>query len=269
MKAKKLVFIALALLVVAHGMFAAGKEDAKGVTKKAGVLTVGMEIGYPPFEYFGADGKTPMGFDVQMANAIAAKLGLKLEIVDTAWDGIFAGVTKGDYDCIMSAVTITPERQAAHNFTKPYIGNAQAMVLLKGGKITAKTPQDLGGRGVAYQEETTSDIYMTKLAEGGLKFTPYEYAKVMNCFDELKLGRVDAIVCDSTVALDYVADSASPFEIVWLGEAEEYFGICFKKGADELTAAVDKALDELFADGTILKISMSVFNTDLVSIARK
>jgi polar amino acid transport system substrate-binding protein len=269
MKTKKLVFIALALLVVAHGMFAAGKEDAKGMTKKAGVLTVGMEIGYPPFEYFDADGKTPIGFDVQMANAVAAKLGLKVEIVDTAWDGIFAGVTKGDYDCIMSAVTITDERKAAHNFTKPYIGNAQAMVLLKGTTVRAKTPPDLGGLQVAYQEETTSDIYMTKLAEGGLKFTPREYAKVMNCFDDLQLKRVDAIVCDSLVAIDYVADPSSPFEIVWLGDADEYFGICLKKGNDALTAAIDKALDELFADGTILKISQNVFNTDMVSVARK
>jgi polar amino acid transport system substrate-binding protein len=264
-----LISIALALLVVCGVFVACAKKSSSGVTKKAGVLTVGMEIGYPPFEYFAEDGKTPMGFDVQMANAIAAKLGLKLEIVDTAWDGIFAGVTKGDYDCIMSAVTITEERQAAHNFTKPYIGNAQALVLLKGTTVKARTPEELGGLGVAYQEETTSDIYMTKLAEGGLKFTPYEYAKVMNCFDELKLGRVDAIVCDSLVAIDYVADPTAPFEIVWLGEADEYFGVCLKKGADELTAAVDKALDELFADGTILKISMNVFNTDMVSVARK
>ncbi|MDR2618828.1 MAG: ABC transporter substrate-binding protein, partial [Treponema sp.] len=233
-----------------------------------GVLTVGMEIGYPPMEYYGSDGTTPVGFDVSMANAIAAKLGLKVKFVDTAWDGIFAGVDTGKYDCIISSVTITDARLAAHNFTKPYVGNAQAIVLLKGSSLNVKRPEDFAGLGVAYQAETTSDIYMAKLADEGLRFTPYEYDKVMNCFDELRLGRVDAIICDSLVAVDYIAPADSPFEIVWQGPAEEVFGICLKKGNDALTAAIDNALDELFADGTMLKISREVFNMDMVSAAR-
>ncbi|MDR2662981.1 MAG: transporter substrate-binding domain-containing protein, partial [Treponema sp.] len=104
--------------------------------------------------------------------------------------------------------------------------------------------------------------------EKGLQFTPYEYAKVMNCFDELQLGRVDAIICDSLVAVDYIAPADSPFEIVWQGSEGEVFGICLKKGSAELTAAIDKALDELFADGTILQISQDVFKIDMVSAAR-
>ena len=109
---------------------------------------------------------------------------------------------------------------------------------------------------------------MTKLAEGGLKFTAYEYDKVLNCFDELRLGRVDAIVCDSLVAVDYIAPADTPFEIVWQGEADETFGICLKKGNDALTAEIDKALDSLFADGTMLKISQDIFKMDMVSAAR-
>ena len=90
-----------------------------------------------------------------------------------------------------------------------------------------------------------------------------------NCFDELKLGRVDAIVCDSLVAIDYIADTNTPFEIVWQGPADEVFAICLKKGNEALTNALDKALDELFADGTIHRISEDVFHADLVSAARK
>jgi polar amino acid transport system substrate-binding protein len=245
-----------------------GSQSSGAATLEKGVLTVGMEIGYPPMEYYGSDGTTPIGFDVSMANAIAAKLGLKVKFVDTAWDGIFAGVDTGKYDCIISSVTITDARLAAHNFTRPYVGNAQAIVLLKGATLNVKRPEDLAGMGVAYQAETTSDIYMSKLADEGLRFTPYEYDKVMNCFDELRLGRVDAIICDSLVAVDYIAPADSPFEIVWQGPAEEVFGICLKKGNDALTAALDKALDELFADGTMLKISREVFNMDMVSAAR-
>jgi polar amino acid transport system substrate-binding protein len=269
MKRNKVIGLVLAGLVLAGGVFAGGSRQASGgLTIKSGVLTIGMEIGYPPMEYLDESGD-PVGFDVQMANAIAAKLGLKVELVDTAWDGIFAGVDTGKYDCIMSAVTITDERLEKHNFTKPYIGNAQALVLLKGSPITARRPEDLNGLGVAYQAETTSDIYMAQLQSQGLQFTPYEYDKVINCFDELRLGRVDAIICDSLVAFDYIAPADSPFELVWQGQADEKFGICLKKGNDALTAAIDKALDELFADGTMLKISQDVFKMDMVSAARK
>jgi polar amino acid transport system substrate-binding protein len=227
-----------------------------------------MEIGYPPFEYLDTDGKTPIGFDVQMAKALATKLGLTPNFIDTAWDGIFAGVDTGRYDCIISAVTITEERLQRHNFTKPYIGNAQVMVLRKGSAVTARTPQETSGLGVSYQAETTSDIFMASLAAQGVNFTPYEYDKVMNCFDELRLGRVDVIICDNLVALDYIRAEDSSFEIVWEGTTEETFGICFKKGNDALSTALDKALDELFADGTMQKISMDMFGRDVVSSIR-
>jgi polar amino acid transport system substrate-binding protein len=272
MKFAKIAGLILTGMVLVNGVFAGGSKQSGAaaggsLTIKPGVLTVGMEIGYPPMEYLDSNGN-PTGFDVQMAFSIARKLGLTVELVDTAWDGIFAGVETGKYDCIISSVTITEARQQAHNFTKPYIGNTQALVLLKDSKITARSPEELSGLGVAYQAETTSDIYMAQLGEKGLKFTPYEYDKVINCFDELKLGRVDAIVCDSLVAVDYIAPVDSPFEIVWQGTADEVFGICLKKGNDALTAAIDKALDELFADGTMLRLSQETFKMDMVSVAR-
>ncbi|MDR2102033.1 MAG: ABC transporter substrate-binding protein [Treponema sp.] len=269
MKIKGMTIILLGLLVLGGVVFANGARDSGGLTLEKGVLTIGMEIGYPPMEYLDTDGKTPIGFDVSMAKALAEKMGLGYKFIDTAWDGIFAGVDTNKYDCIISAVTLTEERSAAHNFTKPYIGNSQALVLLKGSSVKARVPEELEGLGVAYQAETTSDIYMAKLAAQGMKFTPYEYDKVMNCFDELRLGRVDAIICDSLVAVDYIAPADSPFEIVWLGPADEVFAICLKKGNDALTGALDKALDELFAEGVMLKISQDTFNMDLVSNVRR
>jgi polar amino acid transport system substrate-binding protein len=266
-KYHKIIGLILAGLVAAGGVFAGGSRQSGGMTIKPGVLSIGMEIGYPPMEYYDEKGN-PTGFDVQMARLIADKLGMTVEFVDTAWDGIFAGVDTGKYDCIISSVTVTDERLARHNFTRPYIGNAQALVLLKGSPITARRPEDLNGLGVAYQAETTSDIYMAQLQSRGLSFTPYEYDKVINCFDELRLGRVDAIICDSLVAIDYIAPADTPFEIVWQGEAEETFGICLKKGNDALTDAIDKALDELFASGTLLTISQEIFKMDMVSAAR-
>ncbi|GHV08686.1 hypothetical protein FACS1894217_11530 [Clostridia bacterium] len=97
--------------------------------KTAGKLQVGMEIGYPPMEFTTEDGKENIGFDVELAGEIAKLLGLELELRETAWDGIFSGLEKGDYDCIISSVSITPPRQEAYILTKPYIANSLCIVV--------------------------------------------------------------------------------------------------------------------------------------------
>ncbi|GHT75139.1 basic amino acid ABC transporter substrate-binding protein [Spirochaetia bacterium] len=268
MNLRKIAVLACAVMVLLSCNKQGGKKADNGSTITKGVFAVGMEIGYPPMEYYDIDGVTPIGFDVQLAKAVADKLGLTVKYIDTAWDGIFAGVDTGKYDAIMSSVTITEARLENYAFTKPYIKNAQALVLLKGSTVP-RTPAELGGLSVAYQAETASDDYMSRLAEKGLKFNPYEYDKVINCFDDLRLGRVDAIVCDSVVAYFYTAQSDTPFEIVWEGEGE-LLGICLKKGNDALSAQVEKALDELFADGTVAKISQNIFgSTAVVDAARE
>jgi ABC-type amino acid transport substrate-binding protein len=106
--------------------------DISGVTlRKAGTLSVGSDIGYPPMEYFDTDGTTPIGFDIDVGKEVASLLGLEHEVIDTAWDGIFAAVTRGDYDCIMSSVSITPAREEVYIFTKPYIENSLCIVIKK------------------------------------------------------------------------------------------------------------------------------------------
>jgi len=99
--------------------------------KKAGTLSVGCDIGYPPMEYYDNDGTTPIGFDIDVGKAIAEILGLEYEVIDTAWDGIFASVVRGDYDCIISSVSITPAREEVYIFTKPYIENSLCIVVKK------------------------------------------------------------------------------------------------------------------------------------------
>ena len=242
------------IFALAVSAFAGGGKDSGGLTIKSGILSIGMEIGYPPMEYFDTDSKTPIGFDVDMGKAIAAKMGVKAEFIDVAWDGIFAGVDTKRYDTIMSSVTITEARQKAHNFSKPYFVNTLAMVLLKNSPITARSPEECAGLNVAFQADTTADFYMQDLEEEGLKFSPRRYEKVMHCFDELKLGRVDVILTDLPVAIDYIAPADSPFIIVWENPEPEIFGICMKKGNDALTDAVNKALEELFSDGTMSAI---------------
>ena len=269
MEMKKAILVILTLLVAASFVYAGGGKDSGGLTLKKGILSIGMEMTYPPMEYWAEDGKTPLGFDVELGKAIARKLGLQPQFVDTSWDGIFAGVNANKYDCIISAVTINPARLKAHNFSKPYVSNTLAMVLPKNSKVSARSPEQCAGLNVAFQTETTADEYMEALAKGGLRYTPRRYDSMIQCFNELQLGRVDVVMTDLLVAYEFVGRPDSPFEIVWKSGEDEKFGICMKKGKDALTAAINGALDELWADGTLLKISMDTFGMDLVTSAWK
>jgi polar amino acid transport system substrate-binding protein len=270
MKMKGTVLAVLGILVLAGGLYAGGGRQASGgLTMENGVLTVGMEIGYPPMEYYADDGRTPLGFDVEMAKAIAANLGLEVKFVDTAWDGIFAGVETGKYDCIMSSVTYTEERAANYNFTKPYIANSQLLVVRGDSRVKPKSLEEVQGLRLTYQAETTSDTLATEWIErSGAKIDVYEYDKVMNCFDELTLNRVDVILVDSVVAAEYLSKPGNNYEITAEVSNDEVLAICLKKGNDALTEALDKALNDLYIDGTLRNISQSVFGTDVVSSVR-
>ena len=262
---KKVISLLLVAAMLVSTLVGCGKKEASGLTIVDGKLSIGMEVGYPPFEYYLEDGVTPTGFDVRLGTALSEKLGMEVEFVDTAWDGILTGLDTDKYDVVISALSYTEERAAKYEFTAPYIGNAQAMVIKKDSGVTATVPEECAGLGVAYQAETVSDIYMTSLLDGGMEFTPFEYDKVMNCFDDLASGRCDVVICDKLVATDYVAGEDSEFELVWTGETNETFAIAAKQGNTELVAALDEALAELFADGTMVEISNEFFGMDVVS----
>ena len=267
---KKTILILGIILLAGCVLFTGCPKKHDGMTIREGVLLISMDIGYPPMEYFGPDGITPMGFDVEMGKEIAERLGLKPEFINTDWDGIFDGVTTDRFDVIISSVTILPERLEKHNFSKPYIANALAMVVLKDAPVAAKTPEELENYNVAYQRATTSDAFMKRLVNRtGLSYNSFEYDQVIRCFDELRLKRVNVIITDALVAYDYIAAEDSPFEIVWIGSDEpDVFGICMRKGNDDLTYAINKVLEEMFYDGTMQRISYEIFGADLVSEAR-
>ena len=231
-------------------------------TIKDGVLMVGMEIGYPPMEYFDEDGATPIGFDVEVANAVADYMGLELEIVDTAWDGIFAGVDTGKYDVIFSCVSITDERKEKFNISEPYVSNHTVLIVPNDSEIDSM--EALNGHSTAVQAETTADDYMKeRSAELGVEL--YQYDKVINCFDELKTGRVDSVFVDSVVASYYLGDEASNYKTVWENDELEPIGFCVKKGNDDLTAALEDAVNALYEDGTLAAIAEKYFGTDLTA----
>ncbi len=237
----------------------AGKSsniDISGVKLMSdGVLSVGCEVGYPPFENFADDGTTPIGYDIDIITAVAEKLGLQVNIINTAWDGIFAGIDV-NYDVVCSAVTITSERQETMSFSTPYVNNYQAVVVLANDEKEINSFNDLDGLSIALQKETTSDELMSDYkSTGTIEVQIVANEKVTSCFTQLQNGEVDAVVVDSTVADGYI-NSSDAFKIAYLDQSEpEQFGIAMGKDNTALQAAINQALKELEDEGFIKETS--------------
>lgn len=215
-----------------------------------GVLNVGMEIGYPPFEDFAEDGTTPVGYDIDFAKALGEKLGLTVNFVNTAWDGIFQGIGV-NYDCVISAVTITDERKQTMLFSDSYINNYQAVVVRADSTAKIASFMDLNGLAVAVQKETTSDILMSDyVSTGSIKATISANEKVTTCFTQLENGEVDAVVVDSTVADGYLASNPDKFIKIFQDESEpEQFGVAMALDNTALQTAINTAIGELTSEG--------------------
>lgn len=259
---KKLLALALAMVMVCSVLTACGKsEDSKTATKKVevatvdttgvktvekGKLSVGVEIGYPPFEQFQEDGKTPEGYDIDIITEVAKRLGLEVNFVNTAFDGIFKGIDK-NYDVVCSAITITKERKKTMLFSDPYIDNYQAVVVKKDSKAKIASFNDLEGLQIALQEGTTSlEIMKDLIGTKTLKNSKYiQSEKVTSCFEQLKNGEVDAVLVDSTVADGQVAKHKE-FKIAWKDDSEpEQFGIAMGKKNTSLQKAINAALKDM------------------------
>lgn len=229
----------------------AATVDISGVKlMQDGTLNIGVEIGYPPFEDFAEDGTTPIGYDVDFAHALGEKLGLEVNFVNTAWDGIFQGIDV-NYDCVISAVTITDERKETMIFSDPYINNYQAVVVKAGSTKEIKSFMDLDGLALALQKETTSDILISNYKEtGSIDCTISANEKVTTCFTQLSNGEVDAVVVDSTVADGYLASNPDTYVKAFQDESEpEQFGVAIGMKNTALQTAINEAIAQLTDEG--------------------
>ncbi len=252
---KKLIIIPLLCI-----LFIGCVKDDTYPTLEKGVLAVGVEIGYPPMEYYGADGAL-LGFDIDLVKAVAEKLELQAIFFDTAWDGILAGLDAGRYDIAVN-VTILPERRNNYNFTKPYINSFMTIVTRKDSRVKINKIEDIAGVNAAFQGNTTAQYFSERLNGQGIRFTSFSYDKIINCFSDLKLGRVDLVIVDNIVAFYYAGMENSGLQVAWAepdNTTDELIGICLKKGNDKLTGMINKALDELIAEGAAAVISRRYF----------
>lgn len=233
---------------------------ATGTTKT--VLKIGMDDNYPPMEYRNANNEL-VGFDVALGKALAEKLDMTPEFISTAWDGIFIGLDTGNYDVIMSAVSITPKRLETLGFTKPYLANGQ-IIISRNGAETVTDPSDLAGKKVGVQMGTTGDVAAEKYkADNGFEIVKYD--SIIQTFSGMDAGHVDYIVVDYPVGIEYVAKSPDKYAMTTVQFTNEPIGITVKKDNTALIAKLNTALDELKADGTLKKISEEWLGADYTS----
>ncbi len=258
---KKISVLLLALVLVLS-LGACKKEAADDTYGSKTIITIGVDDSYPPMEYRD-DNNQLVGFDIDFGTALAEELGVEFEYIPTAWAGIFMGLDADKYDCIISSVSLTPERLDLHDFSVPYLSNGQVIVVAPGDE-SIQTPEDLAGKKVGVQIETTADT----AAEKQNALTPFELTKydtILQTFSDLKAGRLDCVVVDYAVALDYATNSPDDYVITSAQLTNEPIAICIKKGNTELKEQMDAAIKKLQENGKMKEISMEWFAKDYTS----
>jgi len=201
-------------------------------------VTVATDATWPPMEMMDAN-KQIVGFDIDFMNAVAKEAGFKVVYKNTAWDGIFAGVEAGQYDAVLSSVTITDERKAKYDFSLPYIAAGQVLIVPKTEKAVKLA--DLKGKKVGAQIGTTGAIETKKVAGVELK----TYDEVGLAFEDMAAGRIVGVVCDEPTAIIYALQKKeynTKFKIVGKPFTKEAYGIVVKKGNKELLALINKGI---------------------------
>ena len=221
-------------------------------TVQEGILQVGSCLDYPPFE--SVEGGDEVGFDVDLTEEVASRLGLEVEWVRTDFDTIFTAVAGGQFDMVAAASTITEERQQTVDFSDPYYNSRQALVVAEGSDITSEA--DVGeGHVIGVQRGTTGKAYAEENLDARIK----TFTNAPDAFRDLEAGNVDAVVNDEPASAEIISDFPGQILIAAAIDTNERYGFAFSKDNPELTEAVNGALAEVIADGTYETIFSTYF----------
>lgn len=225
--------------------------------KAEGALKIGTEGTYAPFTFHDKDGKL-VGFDVEIGQEIAKRLGVEPKFLEGKWDGLIAGLDAKRYDVVINQVGITPERQKKYIFSEPYIAS-KAVLIVKNGNTDIKSFDDLKGRKSA---QSLSSNYGKIASKHGAEIIANDG------FDQsvqlVLSGRADATVNASLSFLDFKKQKPD-VDLVVVAELEDAdrSGVLLRKGEEDLQAEVNKALEQIKTDGTYAQISAKYFGADV------
>jgi ABC-type amino acid transport substrate-binding protein len=260
-----LLALLLALLVAAAAVGCGDDEEENGGgeptaqgeeldTLEPGVLTVGSDIPYRPFEF----GEAPdyEGFDIDLINEIGERLGLEIQVEKTPFGTIFRDLAQGQFDAVISSTTITPDREEVVDFSDPYFQANQALVVTSDSDISSV--DDLSGTTIGVQLGTTGADYAEQELDAE-EVRPFDL--IDQAFQALNAGQVDGVIVDDPVGTAAI-EEGEPIEIAEIIETEEDYGISVQPGSDELLDAINSALSEIKEDGTLTELYQEWFNKE-------
>lgn len=253
--------LALSLLSACGGKENGEEKDRLGRIQEAGEIVIAMEGTWSPWTYHDDSGEL-VGFDTEVGQAIAEKLGVKATFVEGGWDGLLAGLESGRYDLMINGVNVTEERAEVYDFSEPYAYDRMA-VIVRGDDDRIQSMEDLDGMTTA---NTITSIYAAKAQEYGANVTGVD--DLAQTFQLLLTERIDATLNSHLTYLDYMgANPDSDLKVAVLSSEADQIAIPMQKGEDAaaLREAVNKALDELREDGTLAELSVKYFGTDITS----
>lgn len=257
---RKLIIAATALLA----MFATSAIAADGSfdkVKSAGKLVVGLDDSFPPMGYRDASGKL-IGFDIDAAEELGKRLGIKIEWQPTAWDGVIHSLNAKKFDCIWNGMTITDERARQVDFTRPYIMDGQiAVVNFKEKRFKGLDDLKKVKVGVQKGSSALNSVKKLKTAPAETK----EYEDNPKALLDLEAGRIDVVIVDNVAGRDFIAKRPGKFKTLPGFISKEPFGVAFRQGEKDLLGKVQMTLDKMVKDGTMAKISRKWFAEDITN----
>jgi polar amino acid transport system substrate-binding protein len=266
MKNLKMAVAALAACsMMLAGVVSAGADETEGFdfgsvqTVSEGKLIVGTEAGFAPYEYLVGD--TVEGVDMDIAAAIADKLGVKLEVQNMDFDGALLAVQQGKVDVVAAGVSVSEEREQVMDFSEKYVDSKDVVVVSaeKPG-VEESSAEALAGKSVGVQQGNIADLWVTDNTEAK---AVQRYTKFVQAAQDLANGKIDCIVMDEAPALELVESSEGRLMILE-GDAlfEDSYAIAIKKGNEAMKGACDAVISDLIESGEMDKIIASHSNAD-------
>jgi cystine transport system substrate-binding protein len=240
------------------GSVPAHAADLLDNVKGRGTLRIALEGTYPPFNFKDAKTGQLTGYDVDVARLVTARLGLKPDFVTTEWTAILSGLNAGKYDVIISQVGITPKREQVFDFSTPYTYSTPQLIVRRNERIDYRKLEDLKGKKVGVGQGSVFEQQAKAVPGVDVK----SYPATPENLQDLAFGRIDAALNDSLMVAYLLKSSQLPIRAGARVGATERMGVVFQKNNPKFHAAVDKALEELRADGSLKATSMKWFGTD-------
>jgi polar amino acid transport system substrate-binding protein len=268
---KKTTLVLMAMLLVASSLFAAGTKE-QGVDNSLqkvldnGKFIVGLDDAFPPMG-FRDEANEIVGFDVDLAKEVCSRLGIEAVFQPIDWNAKEQELNTGNIDCIWSGFTITEDRLANMTFTKPYVSNAQVVVVKGDSPYT--TLASLAGKKLGYQAGSSA----AEAVDGNPAFKKslkqiIEFKENLTGLMDLEIGGIDALVLDLLVANDNINRSGKDFKIMSETLTSEDYGIGFRKGEQKLADGVWAQLLAMAKDGTMATIATKWFGADISVVGK-